>query len=53
MIVLPSAVETAQELHDLQLVVEVEVVERLIEQQNGSLLGEGLGDEGPLALATR
>ena len=46
-------VEAAEQLHDLQLVVEVEVVERLVEQQDRRLLGQGLGDEGPLALAAR
>ena len=49
--VLPAAWRRAEQLHDLQLVVEVEVVERLVEQQDGRLLGQGLRDEGPLALA--
>jgi len=37
-------------LHELELMVEVEVVERLVQQQDRGLLGQGLGDQGPLAL---
>ncbi len=44
-------VQASQQLHDLQLMVEVEVVERLVKQEDGRLLGEGLGDEGALPLA--
>ena len=49
----PAEWSVAQQLHDLQLVVEVEVVERFVEQQDGRLLGQGLSDEGSLALAAR
>ncbi len=44
-------VQAAEQLHDLQLVVEVQVVERLVEQQDRRLLGQRLRDEGALALA--
>ena len=45
------AVEPCEQVEDLDLVREVEVGRRLVEQEQGRLLGERQGDPGPLALA--
>ncbi|MNS61548.1 hypothetical protein D3C72_945780 [compost metagenome] len=43
--------QAAQRAHDLHGVLHVEIVERLVEQQNVRLLGDRHGQEGHLALA--
>ncbi len=43
--------QPVRQLHDLQLVRQVEVGGDLVEQDDGGLLGDGAGDQHPLALA--
>jgi hypothetical protein len=47
------SMQVSQQLHDFQLVVEIQVVEGFIEQEQWGLLSERLCDEDPLALAAR
>lgn len=41
----------AEDAHDLELVAEVERARRFVQHEQGGLLGQGAGDEDPLALA--
>ena len=47
----PLAVQVAEQPHDLLLVAQVEVGQRLVEQQQLGVVDDGLGDRHPLLLA--
>ena len=46
-----TAVEVIQQIEDLDLVVDVEMIRRLVEQEQSWLLRQGPGDDDALALA--